>query len=85
MKILDKFNEKYSNFQTKGFTGLLKMSDFFDKPAPRYLCDKCGKKFGFFIFTVRACSVKMGESYTVKCNKCGYFSKRIRGDMKGIE
>jgi DNA-directed RNA polymerase subunit RPC12/RpoP len=85
MKIFTKFNEKCTNFQTKGVTGLLDVAKYFDKPEPRYLCDKCGKKFGFFYFTVSACSVKMGESYIIRCRKCGHVNKRVRGDMKGIE
>ena len=82
MKIFDKFSEKCTSFQTKGVTGLLDIGKYFDDPESKYKCDKCGKKFGFFIFTVRACSVAMGKSYIVKCRKCGHINIRIRGDLK---
>ena len=85
MKIFDKFKKKCSDLQINSYTGLLDIGEYLDNPESRYVCHKCNKKFGFFYFTVRACSVKMGEKFSIKCRKCGYTNVRTRGDMKGLE
>lgn len=71
--------ERIKRFNKKGRLGLFEMADRFN---PLYRCDSCGKKFGFFYYSVRLASywqdIDGSFVFRVRCRKCGHNNYRER-------
>ena len=75
-----KLNDKISEFEKIGYEGIFELASDLQNKDSKLHCQKCGAIMPMFKVILLAKPFKNGETYCVKCKKCGYNNKLIKGE-----
>jgi len=81
-KKLRDINNKIGEVEKKGYDGLFDLCDDLQNEDNKLHCEKCGNLLPVFLMLVKAKSVKVGETYTIKCRKCKHLNEIKKGVWK---
>jgi len=67
---LKKLNKKFVGFEQMGMMGLLELADDLSNEKNIIHCKYCGNLLNILKMPILIKSIKIGETYTMKCKHC---------------
>lgn len=75
-----RLNKRLFDFEQEGYSGIFELANDLQDEDSKLHCQHCGGIMPYFKMVVIAKSVRIGETYKVKCRHCGKTNILVKGE-----